>query len=430
MSIRIQNWGRSLDFKAGRVVYPQSEEEILTILKNASFNKQVVRTIGSGHSWTDLIVTNDVLISLDKWQGVTDVDIQGKWVEVKSGTKLLKLGNDLWHLGYSMENLGDIDVQSIAGALNTGTHGTGREFSTLADQIYAITIALPTGELIEVNTENNHELFKAAQVSLGALGVITRYKLKVVPAFNLEYTSKLGKIQDAVDNFDKYNSENRNYEFYWFPYTDYVQLKLVNETNKPIQDGGFMREFNDIFIENLGYYALSEWSRTHKNFYKWFSMFSAKGVPKGTWRNHSNKIFATKRWVRFKEMEYNVPKEKFQECFTEIKDTIHKKNFRVHMPLEVRYVKADDIMISPATGRNAVYMAVHQYNGMDYLEYFKTIEEIFWKYDGRPHYGKMNTMSKDQFEKTYANWNQFSQIRKSCDPQGILLNPYLKSILT
>jgi FAD-linked oxidoreductase len=429
MSVRIQNWGRSQSFQAGQVLYPASEEEILTILSNATFNKKNVRTIGSGHSWTGLIVTNDILISLDRWQGITEVDPNGKWVEVRSGTKLLKLGNDLWSMGYSMENLGDIDVQSIAGALNTGTHGTGRDFGTLATQIHSITIALPTGELVEVSETENKDLFKAAQISLGALGVITRYKLKVVKAFVLQYTSKLGKIKDAVENFDKYNNEYRNYEFYWFPYTDEVQLKLVSETEKPIQDGGFMRDFNDVVIENLGYFLLSEYSRTHKKFYKPFSKFSARGVPKGTWRNHSNKIFATKRWVRFKEMEYNVPKERFQECITEIMETIHKRDFRVHMPLEIRYVKADDIMISPANGRDAVYMAVHQYNGMDYLEYFKTIEEIFWKYDGRPHYGKMNTMKKDQFANTYANWSKFSQIQKSCDPNGVMLNDYLRSIL-
>lgn len=429
MSVRIQNWGRSQSFQASQVLYPANENEILTILKNATFNKKNVRIIGSGHSWTGLIVTNDILVSLDHWQGITEVDPNGNWVEVKSGTKLLKLGNDLWSLGYSMENLGDIDVQSIAGALNTGTHGTGRDFGTLATQIHSITIALPTGELVEVSENANRELFKAAQISLGALGIITRYKLKVVRAFVLEYTSKLGTIEDAVGNFDKYNNEYRNYEFYWFPYTNKVQLKLVSETVKPIQDGGFMRDFNDILIENLGYYVLSEWSRTHKNFYKPFSKFSAWGVPKGTWRNHSNKIFATKRWVRFKEMEYNVPKDRFQECITEIMETIHKRDFRVHMPLEIRYVKADDIMISPANGRDAVYMAVHQYNGMDYMEYFKTIEEIFWKYDGRPHYGKMNTMNKEQFANTYANWGKFGEIQKNCDPKGIMLNDYLRSII-
>ncbi len=428
MSIRIQNWGRSLDFNADQVLYPASEDEILTILSNATFNRKTVRIIGSGHSWTNLIVTSDILVSLDRWQGITEVDPGGKWVEVKSGTKLLKLGNDLWSMGFAMENLGDIDVQSIAGALNTGTHGTGKDFGTLATQIHAITIALPTGELIEVSETQNHDLFKAGQISLGALGIITRYKLKVVKAFNLEYISKLGKIRDAIDNFDKYNNEYRNYEFYWFPYTEEVQLKLVNETVKPIKDGGFMRDFDDIVIENMGYFALSEWSRTHKKFYKPFSKFSARGVPKGTWRNHSNKIFATKRWVRFKEMEYNVAKDKFQECITEIIETIHKRDFRVHMPLEVRYVKADDIMISPASGRDAVYMAVHQYNGMDYQEYFRTIEEIFWKYDGRPHFGKMNTMKKEQFIQTYPNWTQFSRIQHECDPKGIMLNDYLKSI--
>ena len=148
-----------------------------------------------------------------------------------------------------MENLGDIDVQSIAGALNTGTHGTGKDFGTLATQIHSVTIALPTGELIEVSETENRDLFKAAQISLGVLGIITRYKLKIVKAFTLEYTSKTGRINDAIDNFDKYNSEYRNYEFYWFPYTDKVQLKLVSETVKPIQDGGFMRDFNDVVIE-------------------------------------------------------------------------------------------------------------------------------------------------------------------------------------
>ncbi len=429
MSVRIQNWGRSQSFQASQVLYPASEEEILTILSNATFNKKNVRVIGSGHSWTGLIVTNDILVSLDRWQGIIEMDPNEKWVEVKAGTKLLRLGNDLWARGFSMENLGDIDVQSIAGALNTGTHGTGKDFGTLATQIHSVTIALPTGELIEVSETENRDLFKAAQISLGVLGIITRYKLKIVKAFTLEYTSKTGRINDAIDNFDKYNSEYRNYEFYWFPYTDKVQLKLVSETVKPIQDGGFMRDFNDVVIENIGYYLLSEYSRTHKKFYKPFSKFSAFGVPKGTWRNHSNKIFATKRWVRFKEMEYNVPKERFQECITEIMETIHKRDFRVHMPLEIRYVKADDIMISPANGRDAVYMAVHQYNGMDYEVYFRTIEEIFWKYDGRPHFGKMNTMKKDQFANTYANWVKFSEIQKKCDPNGIMLNDYLKSIL-
>lgn len=428
MSVRIQNWGRSQSFDAGQVLYPTSEAEILTILRNATANHKNVRTIGSGHSWTGLIVTNDILVSLDHWQGITQVDPQNKWVEAKAGTKLLKLGNELWNLGLAMENLGDIDVQSIAGALNTGTHGTGKNFGTLATQIHSLTIALPTGELVEASETENHDLFKAAQISLGALGIITRYKLKVVKAFNLEYTSKLGKIRDAIDNFDKYNSENRNYEFYWFPYTDLIQLKLVNETTKPIKDGGFMRNFNDIVIENIGYQLLSEWSRTHPKFYKPFSKFSAKGVPKGTWRNHSNKIFATKRWVRFKEMEYNVPKAKFQECMEEIMDTIHKRDFRVHMPIEVRYVKADNIMISPAHGRDAVYMAVHQYNGMDYLEYFKTIEEIFWKYEGRPHFGKMNTMNKAQFSNIQPHWQKFIDIQKQCDPKGIMLNDYLKEI--
>lgn len=429
MSKRIQNWGRSIDFTPAEVAYPSSEEEILVLLKKANAEGKNVRIIGSGHSWTRLIPTRDILVSLDAWQGVLSVDPEKKWAEVKAGTKLLKLGNDLNALGLAMANLGDIDVQSIAGALSTGTHGTGKNFGTLATQIESITIALAHGELVNVSPTENPELFSAACISMGALGIITRYKLKVVSAFKLEYSSTLASMKDMLANFDKYNNENRNFEFYWFPFTDMVQLKLVNETDKPIKDGGFMRDFNDIVIENMGYQVLSEVSRIFPKFYKPFSKFSAKNVPHGTWINQSNKIFATKRWVRFKEMEYNVPEHRFTECITEIMETIEKRDFRVHMPLEIRYVKADDLMISPASGRNCIYMAVHQYNGMDYETYFKTIEEIFWKYDGRPHYGKMNTMNKDQFANTYPNWSKFCSLQKECDPNGIMLNDYLKGIL-
>lgn len=429
MAKLIQNWGKTLKFTVDNYAQPNSEEEIVKLLQQANVEGKNVRVIGSGHSWTKLIETNQILVNLDLYQGVISVDKENKIVEVKSGTKLLKLGNELNSLGFAMENLGDIDVQSIAGALNSGTHGTGKNFGTLATQIYGITIALGSGELVYCDEITNRELFKAAQISLGSLGIITRYKLKVVDAFKLEYTSSLGSMKDMIDNYDTYNSENRNYEFYWFPYTDMVQLKLVNETQKPIKDGGFWRDFNDVVIENLGYQVLSETSRILPKFYKPFSKFSAKNVPHGTWRNQSNKIFATVRWVKFKEMEYNVPKEKFTACITEIMDTIHKRDFRVHMPIEVRYVKQDDILISPANQRDCVYMAVHQYNGMDYEEYFKTIEEIFWKYDGRPHYGKMNTMKKPQFENTYSGWNTFATIQKQSDPKGIMLNEYLKSIL-
>jgi len=424
----VRNWGRSWSSTPKEIVYPRSEEEVAALLRDANTSGRQVRIIGSGHSWTHLVPTGDILVSLDHMQGLIHFDKEKMIAEVWAGTKLLRLGNILHENGAAMANLGDIDVQSIAGALSTGTHGTGRNFGTLATQLAGLTLVTGSGEVLQCSPEENPEIFKAAQISLGALGIITRMKLNVVPMFKLEYVSKGGKLRDAVGNYEYYITANRNYEFYWFPFTDMVQFKFVNETDAPIKAGGFWREVDDVLIENLGYAVLSHVSKNIKSFTKYFSKFSAKYVPKGRWVNHSHKIFATKRWVRFYEMEYNVPVENFKDCFYEVRDCIHSNNFRVHMPLEVRYVKGDDIMISPAYGRDCVYMAVHQFRGMQYKEYFDAVEKVFRKFGGRPHFGKMNTMGYEEFRQAHPNWDAFITLRNRLDPKGIMLNDYLRKI--
>lgn len=428
MPTTIRNWGKTWSNQPKEILYPEGEVEVQSIIQNANEQGRHIRVVGSAHSWTHLVPAEDMLISLDKMQGLILLNKDENWAEVWAGTKLHRLFDILHENGMAVVNQGDIDVQSIAGALSTGTHGTGKDFSTLATMLLEVTLVTGKGEIMVLNEQNHPELFKAAQVSLGALGIITRMKLKVTPTFKLEYISKVGKLEDAVENFDQYLNENRNFEFYWFPHTDLVQLKIVNKTDKPIKDGGFWRDVNDVLIENIGYAVLSHFSKMFSWFTRPFSKFSAKNVPHGRWINYSHKIFATKRWVKFSEMEYNVPVEHFKSCIYEIRDMIHQRNFRVHMPMEVRYVKADDIMISPANGRDCVYMAVHQFKGMEYKEYFKAVEEIYWKYGGRPHFGKMNTLDYQGFKNIHPNWDRFIEIRNELDPKGVMLNAYLRKI--
>lgn len=428
MSKTIRNWGRSWKSKPKEVKYPSSEDEVIALIKEANDTGRKVRVVGSAHSWTHLVPAEDILVSLDQMQGLINLDKENMFAEVWAGTKLHVLFHVLHQHGFAVINQGDIDVQSIAGALSTGTHGTGKDFSTLATMLEEVTLITGSGEKLVLNESTDKDMFKAAQVSLGSLGIITRMKLRIIPTYKLEYVSKVGKLEDAVENFDQYLNENRNFEFYWFPHTDLVQLKIVNKTDAPIKDGGFWRDVNDILIENVGYAVLSHFSKMFSWFTRPFSRFSAKNVPHGRWINYSHKIFATKRWVKFNEMEYNVPKENFRACIYEIRDCIHKNNFRVHMPMEVRYVKADDIMISPATGRDCVYMAVHQFKGMKYEAYFKAVEEIYWKYGGRPHFGKMNTLDYNGFKRIHPNWDKFIAIRNQLDPRGVMLNAYLRKI--
>lgn len=424
----IKNWGGTVKFTPKFIYYPTSHEEVVDIVKKARQNHQKIRIIGSGHSWTNLVDTDYILISLDEYQGIISLDKDNCTAVVKAGTKLKLLGDLLHEQGLAMENMGDINVQSIAGALSTGTHGTGVTFGTLATQMLEITFVNGLGETVVCSEHTNRETFKAAQVSLGALGIITKIKLRLVPTYKLKYVSVKADLDDTLLNLDKYKQENRNFEFYWFPHTKTVQLKFVNKTPEPPKNVGFAKKFNDVVMENGLFGALSRFSRAFPKTAPRISKISAWGVSKGTYVNHSHLIFATQRWVRFYEMEYNVPQESFINVMKEIEACVNEHQFKVHFPIECRWVKADDIMISPASGRDAAYIAVHMYKGMEYKPYFEAIEKIFRKYNGRPHYGKMNTLKHEDFAELYPNWQKFMDVRQQMDPDQVFLNEYLQEL--
>lgn len=424
----IQNWGGTVKFTPNHVFYPTSHEEVVDLVKKACQNHQKVRIIGSGHSWTHLVNTQDILVSLDQYQGIESLDEANYTTVVKAGTKLKLLGALLYEKGLAMENLGDIDVQSIAGALSTGTHGTGVKFGTLATQILEITLVNGKGETVVCSAQQNPDIFKAAQISLGTMGIITKIKLRLESTYKLKYVSAKADLDDTLLRLEEYKANNRNFEFYWFPYTKTVQLKLVNKTQEPLKNVGFAKKLNDVVLENSLFGLLSRVSRAFPRLAPRISKITAWGVSKGTYVNHSHLIFATKRLVRFYEMEYNIPQECFMDVIKEIETCILKHQFKVHFPIECRWVKADDILISPASGRDSAYIAIHMYKGMEYKPYFKAIEAIFKKYNGRPHYGKMNTLRQEDFAELYPNWQKFSNIRQQMDPQGVFLNKYLEDI--
>ncbi|HAS43145.1 MAG TPA: FAD-binding oxidoreductase [Microscillaceae bacterium] len=428
MSKTVKNWGGTVVFHPKFIRYPTSHEEVVEIIKTARQNHQQVRVIGSGHSWTSLVNTDYILVSLDQYQGIETLDKANCTAVVKAGTKLKLLGELLHAEGLAMENMGDINVQSIAGALSTGTHGTGVKFGTLATQMLEITFVNGLSETIVCSEHTNREVFKAAQISLGALGIITKIKLRLVPTFKLEYVSTKADLDDTLLNLEKYKQENRNFEFYWFPYTKTVQLKFVNKTPEAPKNVGFAKKLNDVVLENGVFGALSRFSRAFPKTAPRISKISAWGVSKGTYINHSHLIFATQRLVRFYEMEYNIPQESFINVIKEIEACIHEHQFKVHFPIECRWVKADDIMISPASDRDSAYIAIHMYKGMEYKPYFDAIEQIFRKYKGRPHYGKMNTLKQADFAELYPNWQKFMDIRQQMDPDKVFLNEYLQEL--
>lgn len=428
MAISYKNWSGSVEFNPATILAPTSEAEIQQLVQESQKSGRKIRLIGSGHSFTPLIRTGQTLVSLDKYQGLESVDKENKRATALAGTKLRFLGEKLFEQGLAQENMGDIDVQSIAGAISTGTHGTGANLQTIAAQVHSLNLVTGTGEILHCSETENHDIFKAAQISLGSLGIISKVELNLQPTYKLKYSSDKATLSEALAKLDQHN-QNRNFEMYWFPYTETVQFKTTNITEEePRGNKGFGKWFDEMFMENGLFAVLSTASRYIPGAYKSVSKLSAWGVSKGTKSDYSHKIYATQRFVKFQEMEYNIPAQHFQECLLEVKHTIEKENFRVHFPLELRFAKADDIWLSPAYGRDSAYIAAHMYKGMPHKPYFNALEKIFRKYEGRPHWGKMHTLTAKALAKSYPKWEEFHQIRKQLDPKGIFMNDYLGSI--
>ena len=423
------NWSGSVQSTPRQIMQPESIDELANFIRAHGRYGRHVRVVGSGHSFTPLVQTDDTLISLDALQGIEAIDTEQQTATVLGGTTLKRLGAALHEKGLAQENLGDIDEQSIAGAISTGTHGTGIDFGSLSTQVVGLTLVTATGDLLECSSETNPEIFKAAQVSLGTLGVIAKVKLRVVPAKRLHYTGRRESLSTCLANLERYKQGHAHFEFYWFPYTNWTQVKLLDETTSTPNAGSLWGNFNKVVVENGLFWLLSEGSRLAPGLAHTVSNISALGIASVDEVDHSHHIFSTLRVVKFQEMEYNIPAEHFSTVLGEIKDCIDKHQFKVHFPIECRFVHSDDIWLSPAYQRESAYIAVHMYKGMPYQDYFQHVEEIFQRYQGRPHWGKMHTRDASSLEQLYPRWHDFRRIRATLDPQGVFLNEYLRKLL-
>jgi FAD-linked oxidoreductase len=422
------NWSGSVQGVPLQVARPRSVEELVRLIGAYGRDGRHVRVVGAGHSFTPLVQTDDVLMSLDDLQGIETIDTERGTATVLGGTRLFNLGNALFEHGLAQENLGDINVQSISGAISTGTHGTGTRFGTLSTQVAGLTLVTASGEILECSPECEPDVFKAAQVSVGTLGVIAKVHLRVVPAKRLHYQASRKKLSECLANLEQYKQENAHFEFYWFPFTDSVQVKFLNETETTATTGSLWGNFNKIVLENGVYWVLSEFCRLVPRSCKSVSNLSAQTITNIDETNYSHRLYTTPRWVRFQEMEYNIPAEHTSAVITEIQHCIEQNQFAVHFPLECRFVHSDDIWLSPAYQRESAYIAVHMYRGMPYQSYFQHIEEIFKRYQGRPHWGKIHTRTSEELAGLYTRWHDFRRVRATLDPDGMFLNDYLRKL--
>ena len=421
---RFRNWSGSVRFTPAASVEPESEQALAAVVQAAAEAGRRVRVRGSGHSFVPLIETDGLLVSLERMTGVEQSDAGS--ASVLAGTTLNVLGRELWARGLGMLNLGDINKQSLGGAVGTGTHGTGRTLGCISSQVEAMTLVLADGRVQRCARDEEPDLFSAARVALGALGIITRLRVALRPAYKLKLVKSAVDLDVCLAQCETLAQRHRHFEFYWFPHTRLAGLKCMDESDEP-ESQRALTYFNELVIENAALGLISRiarfnpaWAPNMSRLIAW----SMKGDA-GTMVSDCHRAFSSPRLVRFHEMEYELPATKGPDALRELAEFVDKKKVGVHFPVEYRYVQADDIWLSPFYQRDSAAISVHQYVGMDYEPYFRGAEAIFRSYGGRPHWGKMHSLSARELAPMYPRWDDFQRLRERVDPRGVFMNPLL-----
>jgi FAD-linked oxidoreductase len=357
------------------------------------------------------------------------VDLETGHVTVRSGTTIRRLNAELDTLGLAMTNLGDIDAQTIAGAISTGTHGTGARLGGIATQIVALELVLGDGSVVTCSADHRPDLFAAARVGLGALGVITTVTLKCEPSFVLRAQERPEPLEQVLEGFHDFADQNEHFEFYWFPYGKNALVKRNNrtETAQPLSK---VREFVDYQImENVAFGGLCRTGRLMPRLVRSLNSFASNMLSAREYSDISHRVFVTARNVRFTETEYAVPRESVLDVLAELRAVVPTLKDPVMFPVEVRVAAADDIWLSTAQGRDSAYIAIHQFTGMPYREYFSAFEKIAGAVGGRPHWGKMHDLDAGVLRSRYPHFDDFLRVRKETDPNGVFTNTYLDRVL-
>ena len=423
-----KNWSGYVACPDARVVTPGTDAELADALRGAHQASQAVRVVGGGHSFSPLVASDGLIVSLDKLQGVIAIDTETRIARVRAGTRLWALGDALAAHGLAMENLGDINVQSLAGATSTGTHGTGIAFGNLATQIVGMKFLRADGSEASASAVEDPELFAGGRIGLGSLGVLTEISLKLVPSYRLRLERDTMDLEECLARSDELVAANRNFEFYWMPHSGVVQTKAWNTTDAPVDKHDWKRWANDVLLENTTFGLLCNIGKAVPALCPPISRLCASLLSHSEQVDASHSMLSTVRSVRFNEMEWSLPAAHGADALREIRALISRREFPLMFPLEYRWVRADDLWLSPNHGRDSVHISVHQFRGMPFERYFDAVQAICLNHGGRPHWGKVHSLKGRRLAALYPRWDDFLALRERMDPAGRFLSPYLREL--
>jgi FAD-linked oxidoreductase len=405
-------------------------DELAAVVRQAARDGLTVKAVGSGHSFTTAAATDGVLVRPDGLTAIRSIDRAAGTVTAESGVQLRQLNAALAAEGLSLTNMGDIMVQTVAGATSTGTHGTGRDSGSIAAQITALELVTADGSVLTCSARENPEVFAAARIGLGALGVISAVTFAVEPVFLLTAREEPMSFGRVMAEFDQLVAENEHFEFYWFPHTEGCTTKRNNRSQGPAAPVPAVRGWiDDELLSNGVFQAACALGRVAPAAIPGIARLSSRALSARTYTDIPYKVFTSPRRVRFVEMEYAVPREAAVEAVRELKAMVERSDLRVSFPVEVRVAPADDIALSTASGRDTAYIAVHMYRGSRYQAYFTAVEKIMVAAGGRPHWGKMHTRDADHLREVYPRFGEFADLRQRLDPERLFTNAYLRRVL-
>ncbi|MFE5510424.1 D-arabinono-1,4-lactone oxidase [Streptomyces sp. NPDC056529] len=425
-----RNWAGNVTSRPAREVSPASAEELAEAVRRAAEDGLRVKTVGTGHSFTPIAATDGVLIRPGLLTGIRRIDREAMTVTVESGTSLKRLNVALAREGLSLTNMGDIMEQTVAGAVSTGTHGTGRESASIAAQIRALELVTADGQLLTCSEKENPEVFAAARIGLGALGVVTAITFAVEPVFLLAAREEPMAFDRVTSEFDALHAENEHFEFYWFPHTDNCNTKRNNRSAGPAAPPGRISGWvEDELLSNGVFQLACSLGRAVPPVVPALAKVSSRALSARTYTDIPYKVFTSPRRVRFVEMEYALPREAAVAALREVKAMVERSPLKVSFPVEVRTAPADDITLSTASGRETAYIAVHLYRGTPHRAYFTAVERIMTAHGGRPHWGKLHTRDAAYLSEVYPRFAEFTALRDRLDPDRLFANDHLRRIL-
>jgi L-gulono-1,4-lactone dehydrogenase len=457
-----RNWAGDERCTPAAIERPSSIAEIAAALERAAAHDQRVRVTGAGHSFSDIALTDGRLLRLDRMSRLLEADRASGLVRVQGGITIHALNARLAAIGLALENLGDIDAQSIAGAISTATHGTGARLRNIPSQVAALTLVLADGSTLHCSERDDPELLRAARVGLGALGVVAEVTLRCVPAFRLRGLDAPAPLEQTLERFEELALANDHFEFYVFPHTRTALTRTNNRTEEPARPRGRVSAYaNDVLLTNHAFEQFCRLGRRMPAQIPHINRLLTRLAGAGRRVDRSDRIFASPRLVRFTEMEYALPRARTVEAVRRVLGLVEgrpldggsgelglpkgasrsvggraksgsrgrRAPFPVPFPIEVRTVAADDALLSTAAGRDSGYVAVHMFEGMAWEPYFRAVEAIMDELGGRPHWGKRHFQTAATLRERYPEWERFREVRRRLDPGGRFANDYTDRVL-